>query len=281
MIATGVRPRPLPGAEFDGKTIISYKEAMTLPKQPKSMLIIGGGPIGLEFGYFYNAIGTKVTLVELLDRILPGEDEEVSKALQPEPDQARADDPHQVEDRQGREDRRRGQGGGRDAQGPKTVEAEMMLVSIGVLGNVEGLFADNVKVEIVKNHIKADPKNGYVTSVPGIYAVGDVIGPPWLAHVAHHEAICCIERLCGHADRTVDYTTIPGCTYTDPGRRQRRPDREGRARGGPRGPHRQVPVPSAAGPWPRTRPRASSSSSSTPSTASSWAPTCSARRPPS
>src|SRR4029450_11680021 len=81
VVATGVRPRPLPGAEFDGKTIISYKEAMSLPAQPKSMLIIGGGPIGLEFGYFYNAIGTKVTLIELLDRILPGEDEEVSAAL--------------------------------------------------------------------------------------------------------------------------------------------------------------------------------------------------------
>src|SRR5258708_2304082 len=81
VVATGVRPRPLPGAEFDGKTIISYKEAMSLPKQPKSMLIIGGGPVGLEVGYFYNAIGTKVTLVELLDRILPGEDEEVSKSL--------------------------------------------------------------------------------------------------------------------------------------------------------------------------------------------------------
>src|SRR5207248_5516138 len=102
-------------------------------------------------------------------------------------------------------------------QGAKTVEAEVMLVSIGVLGNVEGLFADSLKVEIEKNHIKVDPKNGYKTNVPGIHAVGDVIGPPWLAHVAHHEAICCIERLCGFADRTVDYTTIPGCTYTDPG----------------------------------------------------------------
>ncbi len=102
-------------------------------------------------------------------------------------------------------------------KGPQTVEAELMLVSIGVLGNVEGLFADTIKVEIFKNHIKSDPKNGYVTSVPWIYAVGDVNGPPWLAHVAHHESICCIERLCGHSDRTVDYTNIPGCTYTDPG----------------------------------------------------------------
>ncbi len=217
VIATGVRPRPLPGADYDGKAIISYKEAMSLPKQPQSMLIIGAGPIGLEFGYFYNAIGTKVTVVELLDRVLPGEDEEVSKELQKsltkrgleiftgsktgKIEKTSAGVKVQIE----------------TPQGPKTIEAETMLVAIGVLGNIEGLFADNLKVEIVKNHIKADPKNGYVTSVPGIYAVGDIIGPPWLAHVAHHEAICCIERLCGHADRTVDYSTIPGCTYTDPG----------------------------------------------------------------
>src|SRR5262245_53647058 len=217
VVATGVRPRPLPGAEFDGKTIISYKEAMSLPRQPKSMLIIGGGPIGLEFGYFYNAIGTQVTLVELLDRILPGEDEDISKGL------------HESLTKRGMTIYTKSKTGKVEKtaggvkvevetpQGPKTIEAETMLVSIGVLGNVEGLFADTLKVEIVKDHIKADPKNGYVTSVPGIYAVGDIIGPPWLAHVAHHEAICCIERLCGFADRTVDYTTIPGCTYTDPG----------------------------------------------------------------
>jgi dihydrolipoamide dehydrogenase len=217
VIATGVRPRPLPGAEFDGKTIISYKEAMSLPRQPASMLIIGGGPIGLEFGYFYNAIGTKVTLVELLDRILPGEDEEVSKGLRQS--LTKRGLTIYTSSKTGKVEKT--SSGVKVAvetpEGPKTIEAETMLVSIGVLGNVEGLFADNVKVAIEKNHIKADPKNGYVTSVPGIYAVGDVIGPPWLAHVAHHEAICCIERLCGHADRTVDYTNIPGCTYTDPG----------------------------------------------------------------
>ena len=102
-------------------------------------------------------------------------------------------------------------------QGPKTFEAEVMLVSIGVLGNVEGVFADNLGVELFKGHIKADPKNGYKTNVPGIYAVGDVIGPPWLAHVAHHEAICCIETLCGKHAHPVDYSNVPGCTYTDPG----------------------------------------------------------------
>jgi dihydrolipoamide dehydrogenase len=217
VVATGVRPRPLPGAEFDGKTVISYKEAMSLPKQPKSMLIIGAGPIGLEFGYFYNAIGTKVTVVELLDRILPGEDEEISKAL--EQSLTKRGLTVYTSSKTGKIEKTAGgvKAAVETPSGPKTVEAELMLVSIGVLGNVEGLFADSLKVAIEKNHIKVDPKNGYVTSVPGIYAVGDVIGPPWLAHVAHHEAICCIERLCGHADRTVDYTTIPGCTYTDPG----------------------------------------------------------------
>jgi dihydrolipoamide dehydrogenase len=217
VIATGVRPRPLPGAEFDGKTIINYKEAMSLPAQPKSMIIIGGGPIGLEFGYFYNAIGTKVTLIELMDRILPGEDEEVSKALLTSLTKrglqvftssktgkvTKTDAGVKVEVE--------------TPKGPQTFEAEKMLVSIGVLGNVENLFDPSVKVELVKGHIKSDPKKGYVTTVPGIYAVGDVIGPPWLAHVAHHEAVCCVERLAGHSDRTVDYSNIPGCTYTDPG----------------------------------------------------------------
>ena len=209
VIATGVRPRPLPGADYDGKTIISYKEAMSLPSRPQSMLIIGGGPIGLEFGYFYNAIGTKVTVVELLDRILPGEDEEVSSSLQQSlvkrgltiltgsktTKVEKTDKGVKVEVE--------------TPKGKSVVEADVMLVAIGVRGNVEGLVADELKLEIVKDHIKADPKNGYVTSVPGIYAVGDVIGPPWLAHVAHHEATCCIERLCGFADRTSTTQTYP------------------------------------------------------------------------
>ncbi len=217
VIATGVRPRPLPGAEYDGNTIISYKEAMNLPTQPKSMIIIGGGPIGLEFGYFYNALGTKVTLIELLDRILPGEDEEISKSL--EQSLTKRGIEILTSSKTGKVEKTAG--GVKVAvetqKGPRTVEGDVMLVSIGVLGNVENLFADSLNVELFKNHIKVDPKNGYMTSVPGIYAVGDVIGPPWLAHVAHHEAISCIERLCGFADHPVDYSVIPGCTYTDPG----------------------------------------------------------------
>ncbi len=217
VIATGARPRPLPGLDFDGKTVITYKEAMSLPSKPESMLILGAGPIGLEFGYFYNAIGTKVTVVELLDRVLPAEDEDVSAAL------------HKSLAKRGltimtssKTTKIEKTSSGIKAEvetkdGKKTVEAATCLVAIGVQGNVEGLVADELKLEIVKNHIKADPKNGYVTSVPDFYAVGDVIGPPWLAHVATHEAICCIERLCGFADHTIDYSNIPGCTYTDPG----------------------------------------------------------------
>src|SRR4051812_39406224 len=197
VVATGVRPRPLPGAEFDGRTIIASKEAMSLAKQPGNMLIVGGGPIGLEFGYFYNAIGTKVTVVELLDRILPGEDEEVSAALRKSLSEKGL---NILTHSKTTKVEKTAQGVKVEIEGPSgktTVEADVMLVAIGVVGNVEGLFADSVKVELVKNHIKAGPKNGYVTSVPGIYAVGGVIGPPWLAHVAHHEAICCNERLCG------------------------------------------------------------------------------------
>ena len=217
VIATGARPRPLPGAEFDGKMIISYKEAMSLAKQPSAMLIIGGGPIGLEFGYFYNAIGTQVTVVEMLDRIVPGEDEEISAALKKSLSEKGLNILTHSKTTKVEKTSKGVKAEIETPSGTTTVEADVMLVAIGVVGNVEGLFAESVKVEIVKNHIKVDPKNGYVTSVPGIYAVGDVIGPPWLAHVAHHEAVCCVERICGVSDRTVDYTTIPGCTYTEPG----------------------------------------------------------------
>jgi dihydrolipoamide dehydrogenase len=218
IIATGVHPRALPGAPFDGKTIISSKEAMAPEKQPESLLIVGAGAIGCEFAYFYNAIGTKVTIVEMLDHLLPIEDEEVSQTLR-------------------KSFEKRGMTvltGSKTAKvektdsgvkatietpkGPQTIEAEVMLVAIGVEGNIQGLWDESkVKIETFKGHIKADPKAGYVTSVPSIFAVGDVIGPPWLAHVAHHEAICCVERLCGVSDRTVDYDNVPGCTYTEPG----------------------------------------------------------------
>ena len=217
LIATGVRPKSLPGADFDGKTIISYKEAMSLTKQPKSMVIIGAGAIGCEFGYFYNAIGTKVTIVEMMDHILPIEDEEVSAAL--EQSLTKRGVTLLTKSKTLKVEKT---AGGVNVEvetpdGKQALEAEVLLVSIGVTGNIENLWAPKLAIQVEKGHIKADPKNAYVTSVPGIHAIGDVNGPPWLAHVAHHEAVCCVEKLCGHSDRTVDYSNIPGCTYTDPG----------------------------------------------------------------
>ncbi|MFO0951829.1 MAG: dihydrolipoyl dehydrogenase [Isosphaeraceae bacterium] len=217
LLATGVRPRALPGAEFDGKTIISYKEAMSLPKQPKTMIVIGAGAIGAEFTYFYNAIGTKVTLVEMMDHILPIEDADVSAEL--ERSLTKRGVTILTKSKTGKVTKT-ANGVTVEVETPKgkqTLEAEVLLVSIGVTGNIEGLWDPKLPIQVEKGHIKADRKNGYVTSVPGIYAIGDINGPPWLAHVAHHEAICCVEKLCGHSDRTVDYSNIPGCTYTDPG----------------------------------------------------------------
>ncbi len=217
IIATGARPRPLPGLPFDGKRVISSKEAMVLPALPQSMLIVGAGPIGLEFAYFYNAIGTKVTVVEMQDRILPGEDEEVSAALAQS--LTKRGVAIHTSAKTGQIDL-----GGKlvkaviESKGGQTpVEAEVVLVAIGVMGNIEDIAAPELKLAIEKGHIKADPAKGYLTNVPGVYAVGDVIGPPWLAHVAHHEATCCVERLLLKSTRVIDYSNIPGCTYTDPG----------------------------------------------------------------
>jgi dihydrolipoamide dehydrogenase len=181
------------------------------------MAILGAGPIGLEFGYFYNAIGTKVTVIELLDRIVPAEDEEVSAAL------AKSLTKRGLEILTSTKTTKieRAKNGVKlevqTTKGAQAIEADVLLVAIGVTGNVEEVLDPKLGVELVKNHIKADVKNGYKTNVEGLYAVGDVIGPPWLAHVAHHEAICCVEWITGHRKHTVDYDNVPGCTYTDPG----------------------------------------------------------------
>jgi dihydrolipoamide dehydrogenase len=218
VIATGTRPRSLPGAEFDGKTIISYKEAMVLPKQPKTMIVIGAGAIGCEFTYFYSAIGTQVTLVEMLPNILPIEDEEVSAAL------ARSFTKRGIKVLTGTKTtkvEKLPKGGVKveveGPQGKETLEAEILLVAIGVTGNVEHVFDPKLGIQVEKGHIVADRDKGFVTSVPGIYAIGDVNGPPWLAHVAHHEAIVCIEQICGKGHKKIDYGNVPGCTYTVPG----------------------------------------------------------------
>ncbi len=223
IIATGAAPIELPFAPCDGKTIISSYDAMNLPKQPKSMLVVGSGAIGMEFAYFYNAFGTKVTVVEMIDRILPVEDEEISKlALKSFKKQGinfhTGCTVSAIESVKG---------GAKvsissvmDKSKTEQIECDVVLVAIGVRARFDGLFDDRLGITIEKNHIHTDFRSAeepsYQTSVPGIYAIGDVIGPPWLAHVASEEAVACVERIAGHHTLGVDYAAFPGCTYCNP-----------------------------------------------------------------
>ncbi len=214
ILATGARAKALPGADFDGKLIISAREAMILPQQPKRMAIIGAGAIGCEFADFYSALGTEVTIIEMMDHLLPIEDDDVSIALE----RVFAKHKIAVHTKTKTEKLEKTANGVKlSINGPKgasTVEADIALVAIGVTGNVENLAGPGVPLEIFKNHVKVD--KDYRTNIENVWAVGDVIGPPWLAHVAHHEAVICVERICKVSDHHIDYKAIPGCTYTHP-----------------------------------------------------------------
>jgi dihydrolipoamide dehydrogenase len=231
LIATGAAPKELPFAPCDGRTVITSYDAMNLPAQPKSMVIVGSGAIGMEFAYFYNAFGTKVTVVEILDRILPLEDEEISKLAK------RAFSKQGITFHVGHTveaiDVGKGSGQGskratatvgvvdaNDATKKQTVECDVVLVAIGVRGRFDGLFDDGLGLAVDGDRIKVDylgvEAPTYQTNVPGLFAVGDVIGPPWLAHLAMEEAVACVERIAGHETRGVDYGAIPACTYCSP-----------------------------------------------------------------
>ena len=214
MIATGAKPRTLPGIEFDGKHVISSREAMTLPKQPKSLAVIGAGAIGCEFADFYNSMGTDVTIIEFLDHLLPNEDQDCSILLE----RIYAKRGMKIMTRSKTERIEKTDTGVRlhvtTPEGPKTVDAEVCLLAVGVTGNLDNLFGPNAKATIEKNHVKVDEH--YKTNLENVWAVGDVIGPPWLAHVAHHEAVMCVEHMFGVRAHSTDYTKIPGCTYTHP-----------------------------------------------------------------
>lgn len=214
ILATGARAKSLPGADFDGKRIISSREAMVLPQQPRRLAIIGAGAIGCEFADFYNALGTEVTIIEMLDHLLPIEDEDISIALE----KSFAKNGIRVHTRTRTDRLEKTDNGVRltisTPTGTSTLEADVALVAIGVTGNVEGLAAPGVPLAIEKNHVKVD--DGYRTNLENVWAVGDVIGPPWLAHVAHHEAVVCVERIFGLSDHRIDYRYIPACTYTHP-----------------------------------------------------------------
>jgi dihydrolipoamide dehydrogenase len=210
LIATGVVSRPLPGLPFNGKTVIGSREAMILEPQPKSMVIIGAGAIGVEFAYFYNAFGTAVTLVEMMPNVLPVEDTEVSQTLE------RALTKQGIKIFTGTKTgkaatTKQGVEVTLEGKSSATLEAEVALVAIGVLP----LLPDGkLKPELTeRDYLKTDDR--YQTSLKGIYAAGDIIGPPWLAHVASWEAIQAVEGMFGKATpRKV--REFPGCTYCQP-----------------------------------------------------------------
>lgn len=215
VLATGARSRQLPAIPQDGKRIIGYRQALTLGHKPASLLVVGSGAIGSELAYFYNAVGTKVTLVEFMPTILPLEDEEVSKQV-------------------GRSFKKAGievlvkstvesidttgellKINIRNKKGElETYEAEMVLSAVGIAPNVENIGLEETGVELEKGRIKVD--DYYRTNIEGIYAIGDIVHGPALAHVASAEAICCIEHIAGLNPAPIDYTNIPGCTYTTP-----------------------------------------------------------------
>jgi dihydrolipoamide dehydrogenase len=212
LIATGCVSRPMPGFDFNGKTVIGSKEALQLATQPKSMVIIGAGAIGVEFAYFFNAFGTKVTIVEMLPNLLPVEDTEVSQTLE----KAFAKQGITVLTNHKTTKTEANDKGVKitvaDAKGAeKVIDADVALVAIGIQAVLPG---GSLKFELVKGFLKTDDR--YQTSVPGIYAAGDIIGPPWLAHVASYEAVQAIEGIVDPKFKPKKVGVFPGCTYCMP-----------------------------------------------------------------
>lgn len=215
VIATGARARALPGLEPDGKLVWSYREAMVPDALPKSLLVVGSGAIGIEFASFYRTLGAEVTVVEVMERILPVEDEEISALAK------------KAFEKQGMKiitgatvkklDRAKDSVTATIEQGGKSTEAkfERVIMAVGITGNVENLGLENTKVKTEKGHIKIN--EWCATDEPGVYAIGDVAGPPWLAHKASHEGVICIEKIAGVKDvHPLKADNIPGCTYCSP-----------------------------------------------------------------
>ena len=215
IIATGARPKMIDSIPVDRENIITSTEAMNLKNQPKDMIIIGAGAIGVEFAYFYNVLGTKVTLVEMMDDILPIEDREISDALNKNFKKRGIDIFTKTKvlkaEVKGKKVSVSIEQDGRQNE----LKAEIVLNAIGVTENIQGFGLEELGIELVKNHIKVD-KLTFQTNVENIFAIGDVIGPPWLAHVASAEGIHCVETIKGLNPPPINYESIPGCTYCQP-----------------------------------------------------------------
>ena len=214
IIASGGRSRELPNLPQDGKKIIGYREAMVLPKQPKSMVVVGAGAIGVEFAYFYNAIGTEVTIVEYLPRLVPVEDEDVSRELANNFKKAginiMTDASVEKVDTSGKTCKV----SVKTKKGVEEITCDVVLSAVGVSSNLENIGLEAVGIKHEKDKITVD--DYYKTNVPGYYAIGDVVKGPALAHVASAEGILCVEAIAGQHVEPLDYGNLPGCTYCSP-----------------------------------------------------------------
>lgn len=214
IIATGARSRELPNLKQDGKKIIGYREAMTLPKQPASMVVVGSGAIGSEFAYFYHTLGTIVTLVELLPNIVPLEDEDVSKQLarsfKKSGMEILTDATVESVDTKGKTCKVKV----KTKKEEVTIECEVVLSAVGIKSNIEDIGLEEAGIKVEKDKIVVD--DYYRTNVEGYYAIGDVVKGQALAHVASHEGITCVEKIAGMETEPIDYNNIPACTYTQP-----------------------------------------------------------------
>ena len=214
IVATGARSRELPSLPQDGKKIIGYRQAMTLDKQPEKLVVVGSGAIGIEFAYFYNSMGTDVTVVEYLPNIVPLEDEEVSKQLE------------RTFKKSGIKVMTSSEVTGVDTsgegckvtvktkKGEEVLDADIVLSAVGIAPNVEGIGLEDVGIATDRGRIMVN--DYYQTTVPGYYAIGDIVKGPALAHVASAEGILCVEKIAGHNVEPLDYGNIPGCTYCFP-----------------------------------------------------------------
>ena len=214
ILATGARSKKLPNLKQDGKKIIGYREAMTLPKQPESMIVVGSGAIGSEFANFYNALGTNVYLVEFLPNVVPNEDEEVSKQLARSFKKAgmkvMVNSSVESVDASGKLCK----AVVKTKKGEETIEAEIVLSAVGVAPNLENIGLEELGIEMEEGKIKVN--DYYQTNVEGIYAIGDIVHGPALAHVASAEGIACVEKIAGLNPEPINYNNIPACTYTSP-----------------------------------------------------------------
>ena len=214
IVATGARSRELPNLVQDGEKIIGYRKALSLKKQPESMVVVGSGAIGSEFAYFYHSIGTKVTLVEFMPTLVPNEDEEVAKQLE------RSFKKSKMKVMTGSTVESVDTSGDKckvtikTKKGEEKVEADVVLSAVGITPNTEGIGLEELGVETEKGMVKVD--EFYRTNIEGVYAIGDIIAGPALAHVASAEGIVCIEKIAGLNPQPIDYGNIPGCTYTNP-----------------------------------------------------------------